>query len=124
MPKFSICFTYCLSENKRTLLRKDTCLQSNNTTDSALNCKPRFLVKKKVDFVNLLVFILIVIGLYSCSRIKCIAVRLVLRVLGDKFCIRTRDSKNISMRNLYIQTNLEMNLEMDDLEIDRGRIDD
>ena len=28
------------------------------------------------------------------------------------------------MRNLYIQTNLEMNLEMDDLEIDRGRIDD
>ena len=77
-----------------------------------------------MDFVNLLVFILIVIGLYSCSRIKCIAVRLVLRVLGDKFCIRTRDSKKISMRNLYIQTNLEMNLEMDDLEIDRGRIDD
>ena len=28
------------------------------------------------------------------------------------------------MRNLYMQTNLEMNLEMDDLEIDRGRIDD
>ena len=28
------------------------------------------------------------------------------------------------MRNLYIQTNLEMNLEMDDLEIDRGRIND
>ena len=28
------------------------------------------------------------------------------------------------MRNLYIQTNLEMNLEMDGLEIDRGRIDD
>ena len=123
MPKFSICFTYCLSENKRTLLRKDTCLQSNNTTDSALNCKLQFLVKK-VDFVNLLVFILIVIGLYSCSRIKCIAVRLVLRALGDEFCTRTRDSKKISMRNLCIQTNLEMNLEMDDLEIDRGRIND
>ena len=28
------------------------------------------------------------------------------------------------MRNLYIQTNLEMNLEMDGLEIDRGRIND
>ena len=28
------------------------------------------------------------------------------------------------MRNLYMQTNLEMNLEMDDLEIDRGRIND
>ena len=77
-----------------------------------------------MDFVNLLVFILIVIGLYSCGQIKCIAVRLVLRALGDEFCIRTRDSKKISMRNLYMQTNLEMNLEMDDLEIDRGRIND
>ena len=77
-----------------------------------------------MDFVNLLVFILIVIGLYSCSRIKCIGVRLVLGALGDEFCIQTRDSKNISMRNLYIQTNLEMDLEMDDLEIDRGRIND